>query len=434
MAKPIARGIFTRASLPTTNYPVRLGVQQIFWDDLEPTQGNYDGTTIDAALAKVTNRDLDGLRMRVFLGRYAPTYAMNLGNGPLPYIEPQGGASAYIPDLWNSQYQARAEALFRWIAANYDSDSRLVAVFASGGMTYYAEPFIKGINNAENRTTFLAAGYTQAKDKALMKAQFDWMSDFTTTPIGCAYNPWQYINSNGGSSSSNSFMGECMDYHIAAYGQQAFLQNNSIRSSYIADVPTFYAEFLSRPEVQHQFQCAAAVRVGDEAATIQWGIDYLSATGIEHSGTLTPSEYAAFDAALTANFNVTVGQATETDRAFSITVKRVPPAVGQVLEDDDALPVTPVRTYAIGQASETDTADTVEVLLSSSIGTAIETDEALAVAPYKTYTLGQATETDAALTVTPHVFRRRGRGKPPRGAERPSGGAGHTPRKPGRVV
>jgi hypothetical protein len=78
------------------------------------------------------------------------------------------------------------------------------------------------------------------------------------------------------------------------------LQNNSIRSSYITDTPPFYEAFLARPDTPHQFQCAGPTRVGDEAATIRWGIDELGASGIEHSGTLTPAEYAAFDAEMTA--------------------------------------------------------------------------------------------------------------------------------------
>ena len=59
-----------------------------------------------------------------------------------------------------------------------------------------------------------------------------------------------------------------------------------------------------------------------------------------------------------------------------------------------------MKTRAIGQALETDTAQLIAHLKSRTVGLAEETDFAQALAHLKSRTIGQALETDTALAIT----------------------------------
>jgi len=278
----VPKGVFSRKGVN----PRGISTIPVYW-------GDGDFTALDAMIDAAP----DVVRVRPFLGVHAPDWAKRLGNGPIPYTEPQGGDVVTIPDIWSADYQAAVGEWIVALAAHLDGNDKVGTVFASGAMTYYAEPLIRGTGNKDNRAAFLAAGYTMEADAQAQTWQLDIMQVFKRTNVGLAYNPWQYVMPTGWAGHSQQFMGEVMDHHLSLFGPHAVLQNNSIRSSFITSTPSFYDEFLSRPGI-HQFQCAAAVRVGDEEATIRWAIDSLGASGIEHSGTLSNAQYAAFDAEL----------------------------------------------------------------------------------------------------------------------------------------
>ncbi len=286
------KGFATRdLNSPNVGKNLRLQTIQVWWQDTEAVQGTYDWSSLDADLAAVTVP----VRLRPMLGRLAPDWAKQLGNGPITYTEPQGGETATIPDIWSAEYQAAARDWIAALAAHVDPLEQVITVYATGAMTYYGEPCIRGISNADNRAAFLAAGYTQEKDQALELAQFDWMLAFERTNVACAYNAWQFIKDDGTAGSSTTFMRTMMDYHMQLFGERCTLANNSVRSSYITDTPAFYAAFLERPQVAHEFQLAAASRVGDETEAARWAVSYLQARVIEISGTLSAAQYDALE-------------------------------------------------------------------------------------------------------------------------------------------
>jgi hypothetical protein len=286
MRKPIARGVFTRESLPSAGTPVRVATVKVHWSALEASRDAYTLEPIESLLDTAQARGLDGVRLRFSFGASAPLWAKEIGDGPIPYIEPQNDIDTTIPDVWDPLYQAEVEELMAIVAARYDADPRVLLVFASGAQTYYSEPLIRGIAEPSNRQNMLAAGYTKALDQAAQKWQLDIMQVFTQTPVGLGYFPWQYVNPDGTAGSSIAYMAEIMDHHLALFGERTVLQNNSIRSSYIGDPPPFYAEFLKRVPAPGttQYQTAATVRIGDADATMNWAIDYLHASGVELVG------------------------------------------------------------------------------------------------------------------------------------------------------
>lgn len=106
---------------------------------------------------------------------------------------------------------------------------------------------------------------------------------------------------------------------------------------------------------------------------------------------------------------VAIGQVTESDTAQALTVlasKTV--AVGQVAETDTAQALTALasKTVAVGQVAETDTAQALTVLASkvAEVGQVTETDTAQALtvvtAGSQTVAIGQVVEADSAQALT----------------------------------
>lgn len=101
-----------------------------------------------------------------------------------------------------------------------------------------------------------------------------------------------------------------------------------------------------------------------------------------------------------------LGQAVETDTAQTVPPSRVV-LVGQTSENDTAFSVTPETgsVVAVGLATETDSAQTVTAFQPGrvNVGQAVETDTAQPVLPARSVSVGQASETDSAQAIT---FRR----------------------------
>lgn len=305
-AKPVPTGLSTSGfSSPfyTTAYDV--ATLNLYWDLVEPERDVMRAWVLDNALDAAEAAGVTQVRIRPFLGMRAPTWAKALGDGPIPYVEPQDGSTSAVPDVWDPAYQAEVEELLAWLAGRVDDDPRVPLVFATGAMTAFGEPMIRGIASADNRRALLVAGYTKDADRAAQRWQLDAMRPFEHTLIGLAYNPWQYVNADGTGGTSLAETEAVMDYHTALLPARAVLTNHSIRSSYIPSPPPLYTLFRARTQWPHQFQTAAASRIGDLRATLGWADDYLNATVVETYGgawnTLTAAEIDEYDSRYRAN-------------------------------------------------------------------------------------------------------------------------------------
>ena len=90
-----------------------------------------------------------------------------------------------------------------------------------------------------------------------------------------------------------------------------------------------------------------------------------------------------------------VGQASESDSAQGITYRTAAP-VGQVAETDSAQPITARKIKTIGQASETDQAQPIGSSGAIIVNQASEIDLAQPITPRKVKAIGQVVETDSA--------------------------------------
>ena len=137
----------------------------------------------------------------------------------------------------------------------------------------------------------------------------------------------------------------------------------------------------------------------------------LSGDGTVVAQTSTRAQLPLLLAQATNVTSATLGQATETDTALPMTLLLSGAAIVQVgiaSETDSAFPVTidqpPDLIVPVGIVTETDTALAVTFVASGGvfveIGLASETDEAFPITFHRTFILGHD---DRDLSITPHV-------------------------------
>lgn len=307
LVKAVPKGLSTSGfSSPfyTPRYPV--ATLNLYWDQVEPTRDVMNPAPLRNALDAAQAAGVFQIRIRPYFGSRAPTWMKALGQGPVSYVHPPSGEHLLVPDLWgNPAYEAEIAEALTWLSDQIDADPRVRLVFATGGMLAFGEPMQRGIAEPANCEAFGAAGYSMAEDQRIQFWQIDAMGVFRFTHIGLAYNPWQHFLPDCTKGSSLAVTAQIMDHHTATFPLRAVLTNHSIRSNYIANPPPLYDLFLARPGFPHQFQTAAASRIGDLRATLDWGIDYLAASVIEtYAGAwneLSFSEIQAFNERLEAN-------------------------------------------------------------------------------------------------------------------------------------
>lgn len=92
---------------------------------------------------------------------------------------------------------------------------------------------------------------------------------------------------------------------------------------------------------------------------------------------------------------IAIGQVSETDSAQALLAAQAR-AIGQASESDSAQSFSPITGTSLGQPSESDTAQPFVANQAAGIGQTAETDAALAFAALQAGSIGQAAETDAA--------------------------------------
>lgn len=105
------------------------------------------------------------------------------------------------------------------------------------------------------------------------------------------------------------------------------------------------------------------------------------------------------DAAGGGGQTVAIGQVTETDTAQALT-GLLATTIAQVTEADTAQALTALQSLAIAQATEADTAQAFAAQHAAAIGQVSESDLAQAITALQTAAVGQATETDLAQSVS----------------------------------
>ncbi len=150
------------------------------WSQLETSQGVYNTSVIDSALASAASKNLT-VRLRVIAGTQAPTYVKAIGGAPIPFYDHQARESTTIGRFWRTDYQARWQALMTYLASKYDNNRLVREVNISGTGAISAEPMLTMGSDTlpgstiTNNDRLIAAGATETARRAALMADIAFM-------------------------------------------------------------------------------------------------------------------------------------------------------------------------------------------------------------------------------------------------------------------
>ena len=196
------------------------------WEQLEPTQGTFNFSTLDASLAAVTAYNSKhantpiGVRLRVFAAFVAPAWAKSLDGTPIAvpaHLRTDPGGT--LGQWWKSGYRSAWASLQKALAARYDSNPVLREVAVSSCTTLTAEPFVMAPATVALAT---ADGWTTGAQQNCLDGALQDYGPWTHTAIYYPMNPL-----SGSMTVTDEVMQRCAS-SSASGGPRCILANNAL--------------------------------------------------------------------------------------------------------------------------------------------------------------------------------------------------------------
>jgi hypothetical protein len=229
-------------------------VINVLWSQLEPKQGVFDTSAIDAGLAAIAAYDARYPKtpvvgkLRVHVGNGTPGWVMQLpGNGAITLVNGTSGQSVVVGAFWSPAYRAAWQALQAHLAATYDTNASMREVAISSCSSITAEPFIASLD-ATSLAAMRAFGYSDAAATACLSGAAADYAAWTHTPLDFTFNTFR--NSDGCASGSGgaclvsnpTFTTQTMQAFRWALGANGVLANHGLDVPLATDAMPVYAE------------------------------------------------------------------------------------------------------------------------------------------------------------------------------------------------
>jgi hypothetical protein len=161
------------------------------WSQLEPQQGVYDWTPLNASLAAVSSWNSEhptaplGVKLRIFGGLSAPIWLMTESGGVTIDIH---GSLVQLGRWWTPIYESAWSNFQHALAAQYDSDSLVRQVSVSSCTSSTGEPFVVS-GSKVSQMNLEAAGWSPAIQAQCLSHALSDYSGWKETPVTFAFNP-----------------------------------------------------------------------------------------------------------------------------------------------------------------------------------------------------------------------------------------------------
>lgn len=222
--RPVAQGMVSRSGYGDPVHGVQSWVVDLNWAQCQPTRdhntsfqlqpgenpappGGVGACTafLDSAVAKAaaynernTGKSRAVLKVRIRAGIYAPSWAKDLGGGPMTGFTCPDGTRNTVPIWWSPEFKAAYANFVTAVGAQYDGVKEIGDFTISGASTCFSEPMLRQVRQGNNLSILRAHGYTKAKDLAAHKTYIDDHDvAFPTTPSSLALNPFDTITASG---------------------------------------------------------------------------------------------------------------------------------------------------------------------------------------------------------------------------------------------
>jgi hypothetical protein len=260
-------------------------VVDVKWADLQEEAGGeiIRPNAIDEAIGLVQELNsadpgLDlGLKLRIRAGVDAPAWAKGLSGEPVAVTDPRSGTTGTVGRFWTDAFGRAYSDLHLELAKVYDAVEELREVTIARCTTVYAEPLIRNLGDPVSTGNLLGAGFSRAADQDCLRQQIDAHDVWVRTRSGLALNPYQALDSDGGSAADVGVTLELMAYCREVLSERCALENNSIRwPPQRGRANDMYLEMyagMSSLGPPIGFQTAASSRVGDLEKAVEWAVD-----------------------------------------------------------------------------------------------------------------------------------------------------------------
>ena len=226
---------------------VKSRVLKIDWAQLEPSDGHFDWSAIDAAVADAHARGA-ALRLRILAGDGAPqfvkaidgytmsdaTHGIDCSKGGIAVYNKYDGVGGCVPPFWHTRVLDQYEQLVAALAARYDGTPEIRDVVDSACMTTYAEPFYRAHAESGSNLRLWNAGLDFTKDRACHTRAVQIHAKYLVhTRTSLAINAWDVID--GSTDHWTPSTQDTLDFvtQVAepTLGRRLVLQNNSLGES-----------------------------------------------------------------------------------------------------------------------------------------------------------------------------------------------------------
>lgn len=213
-------------------------VVNVSWSQLEPNQGTFDFSTLDASLAAVSAYNAAhpsatlAVKLRVFGGYGAPQWAKTLDGGSIS-ISVHGSVQGTVGQWWKPDYRAAWAALQSALAARYDTNPLVREVAVASCSTISAEPFVTS-PAPSNVTQMLADGWTNAASQACLDGALADYAPWRHTAVYFPFNGFTTITPAGKTGVDYNVTDEVMQRCVSSVGSGGawcILGNNALSSA-----------------------------------------------------------------------------------------------------------------------------------------------------------------------------------------------------------
>ncbi len=266
-------------------------VVDVSWSQLEPSQGTFDFSALDADLAAVSAYNSThagatlGVKLRVWAANDAPAWAKTMDGTPIS--TDVNNQPATVGQWWKPDYRAAWASLQAALAARYDNNPLINEVVVASCASLTDEPMVMAAS-ADVRPVLLADGWSDSAQQSCLDGALSDYSPWRHTAIYFPFSPFTTITTSGQRGVDDSVTAEVMQRcanALASGGPWCILGNNALDASQggsfvYSEINSLYASNPSNTAVAFQMNSptpvgaaacqAVALAVAEHANSIEF--------------------------------------------------------------------------------------------------------------------------------------------------------------------
>jgi Beta-galactosidase len=266
-------------------------VVDVSWSQLEPSEGTFDFSTLDADLTAVSAYNTAhpgatlGVKLRVWGANDAPGWAKTMDGTSI--TTDVNNMTATVGQWWKPDYRAAWAALQVALAQRYDNNPLINEVVVASCASLTDEPMVMAAS-PDVASVLLADGWSDSAQQACLDGALSDYAPWQHTAIYYPFNPFTTISSSGQRGIDDSVTAEVMQRcadSLSSGGPWCILGNNALDSSQggtfvYSEINSLYAANPSNTVVAFQMNSpadvgtapcqAVAVAVSEHASSIEF--------------------------------------------------------------------------------------------------------------------------------------------------------------------